>query len=429
MSLLTPPTPATERDAVLAPDPGNPALRGPVLLATHGVELSDAPAHAARLLAQRLGRPLHVVTVMEPRPEDEPALDLGPLLDEVARERAEAQEDTVRKYVGAALPADMEFTVEVRHGRVSREIAAVARERDATVVVLGAVPRHRLVRALAGVRASQVLRLAGVPVLAVPPDFTALPRRILAAIDFAPPSVRAAFSALLMLADGGTLSLVHVRTGDEEDDVRGPSRERMRRLVERLRSAAPPGVIIEHLDALGDVSDTILTIAEQQRADLIVAGTHGPRFAERVFVGSVATRLLHLSPVAVLTTAAPASDANGQWALDEVETAWTDRPVEWSTALDDFTRRNAGRRVTLDVYDLDIGAQVEARGCTLHGAVYDPHDRRVEVMLALQSDGRAHLTRSIPGARSIAVRGTRSDGDEALEVRHGRGQTVLRFID
>jgi nucleotide-binding universal stress UspA family protein len=425
MSVLTPPSPARSIEGPVV----NPALRGPVLLATHGMELSDAPAIAARQLAHRLGRPLHVVTVVEPRPEDEPALDLGPLLDEVVRERAEAQEDAVRRYVEATAAADVGFTVEVRHGRVSREIAAAARERDATIVVLGSAPRHRLVRALAGVRASQVLRLAGVPILAVPTDFTTLPRRIVAAVDFAPPSVRAAFTALLMLGDGGTLTLVHVSTGDNDEELRDLSDERVAQLVARLRAVAAAGVPIEPVRALGDVSDTILEVAEQQRAELIAAGTHGPRLAERLFVGSVATRLLHLSPVAVLTTAAPPNDEHGDWALNAVESTWTDRPVEWGTALDAFSRRNAGRRVMLDVYDLDIGAQVEARGCTLHGAVYDPHDRRIEVMLALQPDGRAHLTRSIPAPRSIAVRGTPYNGDEALEIRHGRGQTVLRFTD
>jgi hypothetical protein len=177
------------------------------------------------------------------------------------------------------------------------------------------------------------------------------------------------------------------------------------------------------------VADTILTIADQQRAELIASGTHGRRFAERVFVGSVATRLLHLSPVAVLTTAAPPSEENGEWALNEVETIWSERPVEWSGALDAFSRRNAGRVVDLDVYDLDVGAQVEARGCMLHGAVYDPRDQRVELMLSLQPDGLSHLTRTIPSAKSIAVRGTPHAGDEALEIRHGRGQTVLRFTD
>lgn len=427
MSVLTAPSSAPSHASERKERPENPALRGPVLLATHGMELSDAPAIAARLLARALGRPLHVVTVVEPRPEDEPAFDLGPLLDEVARERAEAQEDAVRRYVESIDAADAGFTVEVRHGRVSREIAAAARERDATVVVLGAVPRHRLVRTLAGVRASQVLRLAGVPVLAVPPSFSGLPRRAIAAVDFAPPSTRAAFTALMMLSGGGTLTLVHVRTGD--DDAVEHSSARFAQLMTRLRDGAPPGVTIEHLEALGDVSDTILTIADQQRAELIAAGTHGPRLAERLFVGSVATRLLHLSPVAVLTTAAPPNDARGDWALDALETAWSDRPVEWGTALDSFSRRNAGRQVTLDVYDLDVGAQVEARGCMLHGAVYDPHDRRVELMLSFQPDGLAHLTRSISGARSIAVRGTPHDGDEALEIRHGRGQTVLRFTD
>ena len=406
----------------------NPALRGPVLLATHGTELSDGPVIAARRLASLLGRPLHVVTVVEPLPKTEPGFELGPLLDQVAQEHADAQEDTVRRAVEAVPAEDPSFTIEVRHGRVSREIAAAARESDASIVVLGAMPRHRLVRALAGVRASQVLRLAGVPVLAVPPEFDALPRRAVAAIDFAPPSIRAAFAALLLLEPGAELTLVHVQNGepDEPDEFEG---DRFGRLVERLRAVAPAGVTIRSMSAVGTVADTILSVADQSRAEMIAVGTHGPRLAERLFVGSVATRVLHLARVAVLATAAAENELRSDWALDARDTVWTDLPEEWGPSLDAFSRRNAGRSVALDVYDLDIGAQVEARRCTLIGTVYDPHDQRIELMLSLGGDDRAHLTRSIPGAQSIAVRTGANDADVALAIRHERGQTVLRFTE
>jgi nucleotide-binding universal stress UspA family protein len=428
MTLLTTSPRSSATESAAAPRKQNPALRGPVLLATHGMELSDAPIIAARRLANRLGRHLRVVTVVEPPPEVEPSFELGPLLTEVAREHVEAQEDTVRRAVEAVPSDDPSFTLEVRYGRVSNEIAAAARECDATVLVLGANPRHRLVRALAGVRASQVLRLAGVPVLAVPQDVEALPRRAVAAVDFAPPSIRAAFAALLLLEEGGELTLVHVRTGDPDapDDV---DTEQSDRLVDRLRAVAPQGVVIRCVTSVGSVADTVMTVADQARADLIAVGTHGPRLAERLFIGSVATRVLHLAQVAVIATAAPLGSDPVDWALDVSDTMWTDAPDEWGPALDAFSRRNAGRPIALDEYDLDIGAQVEARGCTLLGTVYDPHDACAELMLSLGADSRAHLTRSIPVVRSVAIRSGGHEADAALAIRHDGGQTVLRFTD
>src|SRR5262245_26679907 len=50
-----------------AVSPANPALRGPVLLATDGMGRSGASVIAARLLSERLGVPLEVVTVLEPQ--------------------------------------------------------------------------------------------------------------------------------------------------------------------------------------------------------------------------------------------------------------------------------------------------------------------------------------------------------------------------
>ena len=46
---------------------------------------------------------------------------------------------------------------------------------------------------------------------------------------------------------------------------------------------------------------TILEVAKQRGADLIVMGTHGRRGLSRVFLGSVTERVVRLSPIPVLT--------------------------------------------------------------------------------------------------------------------------------
>jgi hypothetical protein len=61
--------------------------------------------------------------------------------------------------------------------------------------------------------------------------------------------------------------------------------------------------------------------------------------------------------------------------------------------------------------------------------VYDPHDACAELMLSLGADSRAHLTRSIPVVRSVAIRSGGHEADAALAIRHDGGQTVLRFTD
>jgi nucleotide-binding universal stress UspA family protein len=60
---------------------------------------------------------------------------------------------------------------------------------------------------------------------------------------------------------------------------------------------------IESLMAVGYPWEEILTAAKNLRADLIVMGTHGRRGVARVFLGSVAEKIVRHSLVPVLTTA------------------------------------------------------------------------------------------------------------------------------
>ena len=189
----------------------NPALRGPILLATDGLGQSGAPVMAARALAARLHLPLEVVAVLEPELVYGVALGGTPLyVPEVEEARRANLLESVQKYIGrfsAGAPAP---TVHLGFGGIADTIARVARERAATLIVVGAAPHQRVNRFIAGERAVHVLRSATVPVLSVPPGMTTAPINIVVAIDFSPASVRAAQVALALLPDGGTLTLLHI---------------------------------------------------------------------------------------------------------------------------------------------------------------------------------------------------------------------------
>lgn len=51
--------------------------------------------------------------------------------------------------------------------------------------------------------------------------------------------------------------------------------------------------------------ERILAVAESRHADLIVVGTHGRRGISRLVLGSVAEKVVRLSPVPVITVPAP----------------------------------------------------------------------------------------------------------------------------
>lgn len=61
---------------------------------------------------------------------------------------------------------------------------------------------------------------------------------------------------------------------------------------------------IEGRLVIGDVTNELLRVAREEEADLIVMGTHGRRGVSRLFLGSVAERVVRTSRVPVLTVSA-----------------------------------------------------------------------------------------------------------------------------
>jgi nucleotide-binding universal stress UspA family protein len=143
-------------------------------------------------------------------------------------------------------------------------------------------------------------------------------RRILHASDFSPAS-RAAFRRAIDLArtDRATLTIVHVYTpfiplmGEGYatpqvydkmlTDVRAAAQRQLDRLVAKARQAGAraKGLLLE-----GVPYDRIVRAARSTRADLVVLGTHGRTGLGRLFLGSVAARVVTLAPCPVLTVRA-----------------------------------------------------------------------------------------------------------------------------
>jgi len=412
----------------------NRALHGPILLATDGTSQSGAAVVAARLLAEQLGVPLEVVTVLEPDLAYGVALGGTPLylpdVDEARRTRRVAEVlEYVTRFSGGATPPAMH----VRFGAIAEEIAVVALARSAAMVVVGSAPHQRMNRMIAGERAVQVLRASPVPVLSVPPGFSALPRNILVGVDFSPASIHAAQVALMLLTNGGTLTLLHILSpllGDAP--LRDPAgldptvavQTLFERVRNELRPYVPDNVKVETRVRTGDDADGIVACGTSMTADLVVVGTHGPRLLERVLLGSVASSVVHSAAQTVLIVPPPSSTEALELWLRVTGTATSAAPSEWTDALNEFTRRNAGRRVTIEIDDPEIGAQMLGRGA-LVGVTYDPHDRRVEIMVGDAHRARRHLMHSIPKVESIAMTTDEHTATEALELRHGRGHTLV----
>jgi nucleotide-binding universal stress UspA family protein len=51
---------------------------------------------------------------------------------------------------------------------------------------------------------------------------------------------------------------------------------------------------------VGDIAEVILTYVREQKIDLLIMGTHGRKGLDRVVFGSIAQRVVQMSPVPVL---------------------------------------------------------------------------------------------------------------------------------
>ncbi|HEX7121766.1 MAG TPA: universal stress protein [Gemmatimonadaceae bacterium] len=421
-------TPSTEVSLGI-PDVINPA--GPVLVATDGTEQSRAALAAAAQLAAHAETNLVVVTVFTPMTPV--AGDFGLLVPPVEIEdtRREALLETVRAQVRDVAGARaQQWKVELRVGDAATSIARAADEYRARLIITG-LGEHELVdRLFGGETAIHTLRRARVPVLAVPPTFTHLPQRAVIATDFSVASAYAARVALHHFDTIRTVYLVHVAPKVEHQPEAFAAwitryGENLGPAFDRVIAAMAPrrGVSVETVIRHGKPAREILHFAQSVAADLVVTGSRGAGLIDRILVGSTATGIIRGAQGPVLgVPAPPGTDRALELPTDERMQFPEER---WAQELQDFTRRNAGRRASLEVDDPDLGAQAQEHDYPFLGAAYDHHDRRVEIMLGDMMGVRRHLTRGIGDVRAIDILRDEKGRDRALRVAHGEGQTIL----
>jgi len=78
-------------------------------------------------------------------------------------------------------------------------------------------------------------------------------------------------------------------------------------LEEKAQPLRDKGILVEVKVLLGNVLDQLVDFADKNGVDLIIIATHGRSGVSRLFLGSVADRLLRQAPVPVLMVRAPGS--------------------------------------------------------------------------------------------------------------------------
>lgn len=275
-----------------------------ILLATHGGQSADGAVRVASLLARRLGVPLHAVVVLQPisligdgfsetyvpPPEDIEA-STAALLEAVTAQlgRCGVRDSHPRSRVGLA----------------TSEIASAAQALGASLIVVGLGSHHLIDRALGGETALHLAQVAATPVLAVPADATTIPHRAMVALDFSPTSLLAARTVAHWLQPGDAIHLVHVVAPDDFAPHARAAANTDESAVARLGQAAASLRVATHAgidtsQIAGDPARALLECAHEIDADLIALGSHGYGIWKRLLLGSVASKIIRLSPRAVL---------------------------------------------------------------------------------------------------------------------------------
>lgn len=197
-------------------------------------------------------------------------------------------------------------SVEVRMGRPARVIQELVAERDAGLVVLGGKHHHVLGRWLGGSTVLHLVRLADVPVLVTTPTAAQI-ERALVAVDLseaAKETIAAAerFAALV----GAELRFVHVveEIPFAPEVPSAPSSEELFRAAKAaLETDIWPAIgtrDAERVIRRGSVRAVIDRETAEWNAQLVVVGSHGKGWIDRMLLGSVTEGLIRHLPASLL---------------------------------------------------------------------------------------------------------------------------------
>jgi nucleotide-binding universal stress UspA family protein len=215
----------------------------------------------------------------------------------------------------------------VDRGTPSTQILKHARETHPDLLVLGTHGRTGLGHLLLGSQAERVVAHAGCPVMTIPPHAHEVRspafaqfKRIVAACDFSDSSNHAlAYATSLAQENDATLTLLHVVDVVADQPLLAAANPRAIASIDRLTAQAHETLqqlaardtsqACETVDRveLGPAAPTILRVADEVHADLIVMGAQSHGAVGVLVYGSTTQTVLRRAACPVLTARAPAA--------------------------------------------------------------------------------------------------------------------------
>jgi len=281
-----------------------------------GVDLSpeslravEVAAHIATATHAQLV-PVHAVPAIPVFPEVvgiSPMPAFSPELQNVVTSSSRAQ---VERELQRVLPAAAVRQLEVQVGPAPIIIADVARRRRADLVVLGGKHHGALARGLGRSTAHYLVRTLDMPVLVVAQSADHI-RKVLAAVDISTVSSRMVEAAeQLASLLGAQLRLLHVvepfrmtHLGPDQWDEGAyyrSSQQSFDRFASPFKAIAKQDRVIR----TGLAAEAIAEEAGAWQADLVVVGSHGKGWVDRILIGSTTQRLVTELPTSILVVPA-----------------------------------------------------------------------------------------------------------------------------
>lgn len=265
-----------------------------VLAATDGSEHGLSAVVTSAYCARRSGASLDIVAVAE-SVLSPIGVDLA-LYEETFADQLREQ---VERQMAVAKVADAQLHVEV--GFAAPIITQIAKDADADLIVVGAHPRPAVARFLVGSTAERVIRMAHRPVLVATGQRREPFQRVLAAVDLSGQSHRVVEAAVATaVACGSELRALYVQARltpilveealYDEEETRHQAGVQLKKTLEAV--AVPSEMMVSQEIRDGHAGQEILRAADDWDADLIVMGSHGFGFFNRLLLGSISTHVL-----------------------------------------------------------------------------------------------------------------------------------------
>lgn len=280
-----------------------------LLLATDGSGFSEGAIREAIRMAKRCSSKLIALSVIESNPE---YAGIAPQLVEKAEKAARGHLEAVK---ARAKQEGVDLDIIVREGEDSYHyIAEEAIKNKSTMLIMGRRGKKGLKRLVMGSTTARVIGHAPCSVLVVPSAAQTDFKSIAVATDGSKYSAYAASEAIgIAKRNGARLTVVSVVPSElmtqADIDFAMVQREQLaekemheaEQYAKAVKEAAKKeGVDVHAFVMSGRPADAIIETAQEQKADLIVLGSHGRTGLEKLLMGSVTERVIVLSSCAVL---------------------------------------------------------------------------------------------------------------------------------